>query len=63
MPTCVHQINHGCVPKLVFCYAYGSAVSLMVVAEGGNSAELCWEILAMTDCRYQGFRMQYYGER
>ena len=48
MPFCVHQINHGCVPKLVFCYAYGSAVSLIcimwVVAEGGNSAEFSWEI-------------------
>ena len=30
MPICVHQINPGCVPTLVFCYAYGSAVSLIL---------------------------------
>ena len=40
MPICVHQINHGCVPKLVVCYAYGtcSAVSfiLLIAVSSGS---------------------------
>ena len=30
MPFHVHQINHGCVPKLVKCCAHGSAVLIKI---------------------------------